>query len=67
MKDASMTMTIRINESLKKKYDDLAAEIGITRNKLIVIAMQYALENLHEVKEESAYELYSRAMARKEI
>ena len=67
MKDESITMTIRINESLKKKYDDLAAEIGITRNKLIAIAMQYALENLHEVKEESVYKIYSRAMARKEI
>lgn len=60
MKDASTTMTIRINESLKKKYDDLASEIGITRNKLIAIAMQYALENLHEVKDVSDYEVYSR-------
>lgn len=60
MKDESITMTIRINESLKKKYDDLASEIGITRNKLIAIAMQYALENLHEVKDVSDYEVYSR-------
>lgn len=50
MKDESITLTIRINESLRNRYDELAEETGITRNKLISVAMQYALDNLREVK-----------------
>lgn len=64
MKDESITLTIRINKSLRNRYDELAEETGITRNKLISVAMQYALDNLREVKNYS--KLYEFTIKNKE-
>ena len=47
--DKSVTMTIRIDRSLQEKYNRLSNSTNRSRNELISMALQYALENL-EVK-----------------
>lgn len=44
--DKMVTMTIRIDRELQKKYDELAKETKRSRNELIGMALQYALENI---------------------
>lgn len=46
---SSVTMTIRISESLQAQYDILAIDSGRSRNELINMALQYALDNLEFV------------------
>ena len=41
-----VTMTIRIDKELQKSYDELAKETNRSRNELIGMALQYALENI---------------------
>ena len=48
--DSSVTMTIRIDRALQKEYNDLAAKTNRSRNELICMALQYAIENM-ELKE----------------
>lgn len=43
---SSVTMTIRISESLQAQYDVLSADSGRSRNELMNMALQYALDNL---------------------
>ncbi len=50
--DKSVTMTIRIDRSLQEKYNRLSNITNRSRNELISMALQYALENM-EVKQES--------------
>ena len=50
--DKSVTMTIRIDAALQEAYNKLAAQTNRSRNELIGMALQYALDNM-EVKEES--------------
>lgn len=48
--DKNVTMTIRIDRNLQEKYNDLAAKTNRSRNELIGMALQYALDNM-EIKE----------------
>ena len=48
--DKSVTMTIRIDRDLQEKYNSLAAKTNRSRNELISMALQYALDHL-EIKE----------------
>ena len=44
--DKTITMTIRIDRTLQEKYNRLAAETNRSRNELIGMALQYALDNM---------------------
>lgn len=44
--DIAVTMTIRIDSNLQKKYNELSAKTNCSRNKLINMALQYAIENI---------------------
>lgn len=48
--DKSLTVTVRVRKALLDEYDDLAVKTNQSRNELICMALQYALENteLHE-------------------
>ena len=48
--DKSVTMTIRIDRALQEKYNELSAKTNRSRNELICMALQYALDNM-ELKE----------------
>ena len=48
--DKTVTMTIRIDRALQDKYSDLAAKTNRSRNELIGMALQFALDNM-ELKE----------------
>ena len=47
----SVTMTIRIDRALQEEYNDLAAKTNRSRNELISMALQYALDHM-ELKDE---------------
>lgn len=49
--DKTVTMTIRIDAALQEKYNQLSAQTNRSRNELIGMALQYALDNM-ELKEE---------------
>ena len=44
--DKTVTMTIRIDKSLQEKYNELSAKTNRSRNELIGMALQYALDNM---------------------
>ena len=44
--DKAVTMTIRIDRELQEKYNDLSAKTNRSRNELIGMALQYALDNM---------------------
>ena len=44
--DKSVTMTIRIDRALQEEYNDLAAKTNRSRNELISMALQYALDHM---------------------
>ena len=44
--DKTITMTIRIDRTLQEKYSDLADKTNRSRNELIGMALQYALDNM---------------------
>ncbi len=44
--DKGVTMTIRIDRELQEKYNKLAAKTNHSRNELICMALQYALDNM---------------------
>lgn len=48
--DTTVTMTIRIDRGLQEKYNELSAKTNHSRNELIGMALQYALDNM-EIKE----------------
>ncbi len=48
--DRSVTMTIRIDRELQEQYNELSAKTGRSRNELIGLALQFALDNM-EMKE----------------
>ena len=48
--DKAVTMTVRIDRSLQEKYNELAARTNRSRNELIGMALQYALDNM-EIKD----------------
>ena len=47
--DKAVTMTIRIDKALQEAYNDLSAKTNRSRNELIGMALQYALDNM-EIK-----------------
>ena len=49
--DKSVTMTIRIDRALQEEYNALAAITNRSRNELISMALQYALDHM-ELKED---------------
>ena len=49
--DKSVTMTIRIDRALQEKYNALSSRTNRSRNELISMALQYALDNM-ELREE---------------
>lgn len=44
--DTSVTMTIRINRSLQEKYNELSTKTNRSRNELIGMALQFALDHM---------------------
>lgn len=44
--DKTVTMTIRIDRILQEKYNDLATKTNRSRNELISMALQYALDHM---------------------
>lgn len=44
--DKSVTMTIRIDKDLQEKYSKLAIKTNRSRNELIGMALQYALDHM---------------------
>lgn len=48
--DKAVTMTIRIDRELQEKYNELSAKTNRSRNELIGMDLQYALDNM-EIQE----------------
>ena len=48
--DKSITMTIRIDKALQEKYNELSARTNRSRNELICMALQFALDHM-EIQE----------------
>lgn len=48
--DKSVTMTIRIDRALQEAYNALSARTNRSRNELIGMALQYALDHM-EIKD----------------
>ena len=44
--DKAVTMTIRIDRTLQEKYNELSVKTNRSRNELINMALQYALDNM---------------------
>lgn len=44
--DSTETITVRLDKNLLSKYDELAKETNRSRNALITMALQFALDNL---------------------
>lgn len=50
--DKTVTMTIRIDRALQEQYNALSARTNRSRNELIGLALQYALDHM-EIKEKN--------------
>lgn len=48
--DKAVTMTIRIDRALQEKYNQLSSRTNRSRNELIGMALQYALDHM-EIKD----------------
>lgn len=48
--DKTVTMTIRIDKKLQEQYNELSAKTNHSRNELIGMALQYALDNMEIVE-----------------
>lgn len=48
--DKAVTMTIRIDRALQERYNQLSAKTNRSRNELIGMALQYALDHM-EIKD----------------
>ncbi len=48
--DKNVTMTIRIDRTLQESYNELSARTNRSRNELIGMALQFALDHM-EIKE----------------
>ena len=44
--DDSATMTIRISQTLQDKFNELAAKTNRSRNELINMALQFAIDHM---------------------
>lgn len=50
-KEKSVTMSLRLDRALQAAYDQLAQQSGRSRNELMCMALQYALDHLEFVPE----------------
>lgn len=50
--DKSVVMTLRLDKDLRDEFDKLATQSGRSRNELMCMALQYAIENLEFVQGE---------------
>lgn len=48
--DKAVTMTIRIDRTIQEAYNELSVKTNRSRNELIGLALQYALDNM-EIKD----------------
>jgi len=48
----SVTMTIRIDNEINEKLDELALKSNRSRNELINMSLRYAFENLEFIQDE---------------
>ncbi len=48
--DKTVTMTIRIDRTLQEAYNNLSAKTNRSRNELICMALQYALEHMELIE-----------------
>lgn len=48
-----IVMSLRAEKRLQEEYDQLSGKSGRSRNELMCKALQYALENLEFIEEES--------------
>lgn len=44
--DKAVTMTIRIDKTIQEAYNELSIKTNRSRNELIGMALQYALDNM---------------------
>ena len=44
--DKAVTMTIRIDKTIQEKYNQLSAKTNRSRNELIGLALQFALDHM---------------------
>ena len=51
--EKAVTMTIRIDRALQEKYNELSAKTNRSRNELIAMALQFALEHM-EIRDKEA-------------
>ena len=49
--DRAVTMTIRIDRSLQEKYNELSAKTNRSRNELISMALQFALDYMEIISD----------------
>ncbi len=47
--DKSVIMTLRLNKNLQREFDKLSIQSGRSRNELMCMALQYALEHLEYI------------------
>ena len=44
--DKTITMTVRVDKELQKRYTELSDQTGRSRNELINMALQFALDHM---------------------
>lgn len=47
--DKSVIMTLRLDKNLQREFDKLSIQSGRSRNELMCMALQYALEHLEYI------------------
>lgn len=46
LKEEYVVLTVRIKKDIRDRFDEIAAKSDYTRNKLVGMALEYALDNL---------------------
>ena len=49
--EKSVNMTLRINKNLQRRYDEWAYKTNRSRNELMCMALEYALDNIEFIHE----------------
>lgn len=52
--DRSVVMTLRMDRELQQKFDKLAAQSDRSRNEVMCMALQYALDHLEFIPEKES-------------
>ena len=50
--DKSVSISLRLNSNLKEKYDEWAIKTNRSRNELMTMALEFAIEHIKVVDEE---------------